>query len=97
MEKAEAYMNGEWLEVYPEYWIMSNSNDLSSYLYHTPMNKVKIRCFECKEEVLICALGDGMKKKPYFAHKQCKDEDEDASDCNLRTSSETYTEIFKFG
>ena len=37
-----------------------------------------------------------MKKNPYFAHKQCKDEDEDASDCNLRTSSETYTEIFKF-
>lgn len=95
MEKAEAYMNNEWVEIYPEYWIMSNSTDLSSYLYHTPLNKVKLRCCECREEVFICALGDGMKKKPYFAHKQCKEDEEDTPDCNLRTSNEVYKEIFK--
>lgn len=96
MEKAEAYMNGEWLEVYPEFWIMSNSTDLSSYLYHTPLNRVRLRCCECKEKVYICALGDGMKKSPYFAHEKSKEEDEDTLDCNLRTSNEVYKEIFKF-
>ncbi|MBZ9686806.1 hypothetical protein G9F72_010765 [Clostridium estertheticum] len=96
MEKAEAYINNEWIEIYPEYWLMSNSTGISSYLYHTPVNKVKLRCCGCKEEVFICALGDGMKKNPYFAHKQCKEEDDDTHDCNLRTSNEVYKEIFKF-
>lgn len=98
LERAEALMNGEWMEVYPEYWIMSNSTDLSSYLYHTPINKVKLRCSECKEEVFICALGDGMKKKPYFAHKKNKEngEEEFIEECYLRTSNENYEEIYKF-
>jgi len=98
LDKAETLMNGEWMEVYPEYWIMSNSTDLSSYLYHTPINKVKLRCSECKEEVFICALGDGMKKKPYFAHKKSKEsgEEEFIEECYLRTSNENYEEIYKF-
>ncbi|MGV8984624.1 hypothetical protein, partial [Clostridium sp.] len=96
MEKAEAYINNEWIEIYPEYWLMSNSTIISSYLYHTPVNKVKLRCCGCKEEVFICALGDGMKKNPYFAHKQCKEEGDDTHDCDLRISNEVYKEIFKF-
>lgn len=95
MFKAEALIGYEWKEVYPEFWIMSNSSDLSDYLHQTPLNKIKLRCIECKKEVHICSLGDGMKKEPYFAHKKA-DNDEIIPDCSLRTESEKYKEIFKF-
>lgn len=95
MFKAEAFIEYEWKEVYPEFWIMSNSSDLSDYLHETPLNKIKLRCIECKKEVHICALGDGMKKEPYFAHKKT-DKDEIIPDCSLRTENEEYKEIFKF-
>ena len=95
MFKAEAFIEYEWKEVYPEFWIMSNSSDLSDYLHETPLNKIKLRCIECKKEVHICALGDGMKKEPYFAHKKI-DKDEIIPDCSLRTENEEYKEIFKF-
>lgn len=93
--KAEALIEYEWKEVYPEFWIMSNSGDLSDYLHQTPLNKIKLRCIECKKEVHICALGDGMKKEPYFAHNKT-DKDEIIIDCSLRTENEDYQEIFKF-
>lgn len=95
MFKAEALIEYEWKEVYPEFWIMSNSGDLSDYLHQTPLNKIKLRCIECKKEVHICALGDGMKKEPYFAHNKT-DKDEIIIDCSLRTENEDYQEIFKF-
>ena len=95
MFKAEALIEYEWKEVYPEFWIMSNSGDLSDYLHQTPLNKIKLRCIECKKEVHICALGDGMKKEPYFAHNKT-DKDEIIIGCSLRTENEDYQEIFKF-
>lgn len=95
MFKAEAFIEYEWKEVYPEFWIMSNSGDLSDYLHQTSLNKIKLRCIECKKEVHICALGDGMKKEPYFAHNKT-DKDEIIVDCSLRTENEDYQEIFKF-
>lgn len=95
MFKAEALIEYEWKEVYPEFWIMSNSSDLSDYLHQTPLNKIKLRCIECKKEVHICALGDGMKKEPYFAHYKT-DKGEIIPDCSLRTENEEYQEIFKF-
>ena len=95
MFKAEAFIEYEWKEVYPEFWIMSNSSDLSDYLHQTPLNKIKLICIECKKEVHICALGDGMKKDPYFAHNKT-DKGEPILDCSLRTENEEYQEIFKF-
>lgn len=95
MFKAEALIEYEWKEVYPEFWIMSNSSDLTDYLHQTPLNKIKLRCIECKKEVHICALGDGMKKEPYFAHYKT-DKNEIIPDCSLRTENEEYKEIFKF-
>ena len=95
MFKAEAFIEYQWKEVYPEFWIMSNSSDLSDYLHQTPLNKIKLRCIECKKEVHICALGDGLKKEPYFAHNKT-DKDEIILDCSLRTENEDYQEIFKF-
>lgn len=95
MFKAEALIGYEWKEVYPEFWIMSNSSDVSDYLQQEQLNKIKLRCIECKKEVHICSLGDGMKKEPYFAHKKA-DNEEIIPDCSLRTESEEYKEIFKF-